>query len=277
MVIKNTFSGTVDSSKYDTNESIKLPLTSATSQDNVSHYPVWSKVALNAIYKTLVDAGYTPIKNEAEYSISIWGFKFYVLVNNSSSIKGTISIYRNGNTSAYCNYSTYMHDSRLLQSNEYKFILTIRGNDDMFEMTFSPCDNITTEYWMFAISKAVHIPTKSDVIYTMLSYSSSSVISNAFEKSNLYDSLTTYEILNKTVDDLTVFKNYVGVGKGYIKIPLFTVAFDCMIKGAIMCLNTSSYLTEFNKYYKIGNEIYYCGGRNYDTSPYLIKVDTVTE
>lgn len=275
MVIKNTFSGTVDSSKYNTNESIKLPLTSATSQDSVSHYPVWSKVALNAIYKTLVDAGYTPIKNEAEYSISIWDFKFYVLVTDSS--RGMISIYRNGDTRNYCSYYTYMRDSYSLQSNEYKFILTIRGNDDMFEMTFSPCDNITTEYWMFAISKAVHIPTKSDVIYTMfsLSYSSSSVISNAFEKSNLYNSLTTYKILNKTVDDLTVFKNYVGVGKGYIKIPLFTVAFDCMIKGAIMCLNTSSGLTEFNKYYKIGNEIYYCGG--YNTSPYLIKVDTVTE
>lgn len=275
MVIKNTFSGTVDSSKYNTNESIKLPLTSATSQDSVSHYPVWSKVALNAIYKTLVDAGYTPIKNEAEYSISIWDFKFYVLVTDSR--RGMISIYKNGDTGHYCSYYTYMCDSRSLQSNEYKFILTIRGNDDMFEMTFSPCDNITTEYWMFAISKAVHIPTKSDVIYTMLSYSSSSVMSNAFEKSNLYNSLTTYKILNKTVDDLTVFKNYVGVGKGYIKIPLFTVAFDCMIKGAIMCLNTSSGLTEFNKYYKIGNEIYYCGGCNYDTSPYLIKVDTVTD
>lgn len=275
MVIKNTFSGTVDSSKYNTSETIKLPLTSATSQDSVSHYPVWSKVALNAIYKTLVDAGYTPIKNEAEYSISIWGFKFYVLVTDSN--RGVISIYRNGTTVGYCNYYTYMRSNNSLQSNEYKFILTIRGNDDMFEMTFSSDSNITSEYWIFSISKAVYIPTKSDVIYTMFLYNSSTVCHWAVEKSNLYNSLTTYDILNKTVDDLTVFKNYVGVGKGYIKIPLFTVAFDCMIKGAIMCLNTSSDLTEFNKYYKIGNEIYYCGGRNYDTSPYLIKVDTVTE
>lgn len=274
MVIKNTFSGTVDSSKYDTNESIKLPLTSATSQDSVSHYPVWSKVALNAIYKTLVDAGYTPIKNEAEYSISIWGFKFYVLVNNSSS--GTISIYRNGDTSAYCSYYTYMRSSRSLQSNEYKFILTIRGNDDMFEMTFSPCDNITTEYWMFAISKAVHIPTKSDVIYTMLSYSSSSVISNAFEKSNLYDSLSRHTILSQTVNSISDFINYIGMGKGYIKVPLFTIGFDCMIKGAILCLQTTSNLTAFHQYYKIGNEIYYCGGYDSNMS-YLIKVDTVTE
>lgn len=274
MVIKNTFSGTVDSSKYNTSETIKLPLTSATSQDSVSHYPVWSKVALNAIYKTLVDAGYTPIKNEAEYSISIWGFKFYVLVTNYDN--GTISIYRNGDRASYCDYYTRMRTGDL-SNNAYKFILTIRGNDDMFEITFSSYSNITTEYWMFSISKAVYIPTKSDVIYTMFLYNSSTVCPWAVEKSNLYNSLTTYKILNKTVDDLTVFKNYVGVGKGYIKIPLFTVAFDCMIKGAIMCLNTSSYLTEFNKYYKIGNEIYYCGGRDYDTSPYLIKVDTVTE
>lgn len=274
MVIKNTFSGTVDSSKYTTSETIKLPLTSATSQDSISHYPVWSKVALNAIYKTLVDAGYTPIKNEAEYSISIWGFKFYVLVTNYSS--GTISIYRNGNRAAYCDYYTSMRTGDL-SNNEYKFILTIRGNDDMFEMNFSSYSNMTTEYWIFAISKAVYIPTKSDVIYTMFLYSSSTVYPWAVEKSNLYNSLTTYNILNRTVDNLTVFKNYVGVGKGYIKIPLFTVAFDCMIKGAIMCLYTSSYFTEFNKYYKIGNEIYYCSGCSYSTSPYLIKVDTVTE
>ncbi len=274
MVIKNTFSGTVDSSKYNTIESIKLPLTSATSQDSRSHYPVWSKVALNAIYKTLVDAGYTPIKNEAEYSVSIWGFKFYVLVTDSS--RCVISIYRNGATADYCDYYTSMRTGDL-SNNEYKFILTIRGNDDMFEMTFSSYSNMTTEYWIFSISKAVYIPTKSDVIYTMFLYGSSTLHSCAVEKSNLYNSLTTYKILNKTVDDLTVFKNYVGVGKGYIKIPLFTVAFDCMIKGAIMCLNTSSYLTEFNKYYKIGNEIYYCSGCSYSTSPYLIKVDTVTE
>lgn len=275
MVIKNTFSGTVDSSKYTTSETIKLPLTSATSQNSISHYPVWSKVALNAIYKTLVDAGYTPIKNEAEYSISIWGFKFYVLVTNYGN--ATISIYRNGDTAAYCNYYTYMRSGNSLQSNEYKFILTIRGNDDMFEMTFSSYSNMTRECWIFTISKAVYIPTKSDVIYAMFLYNSSSVYPWAVEKSNLYNSLTTYNILNKTVNDLTVFKNYVGVGKGYIKIPLFTIAFDCMIKGAIMCLDTSSYLTEFNKYYKIGNEIYYCGGCDYSTSPYLIKVDTVTE
>ena len=274
MVIKNTFSGTVDSSKYSTSESIKLPLTSATSQDSVSHYPVWSKVALNAIYKTLVDAGYTPIKNEAEYSISIWGFKFYVLVTNYGN--GTISIYRNGDTSAYCSYYTDMRGSRSLQSNEYKFILTIRGNDNMFEMTFSSDSSITTEYWMFAISKAVHIPTKSDVIYTMLSYSSSTVVFNAFEKSNLYNSLSCHKILSQTVNDISSFMNYIGMGKGYIKVPLFTTGFDCMIKGAILCLEITSDLTAFNQYYKIGNEIYYCGGRSNDMS-YLIKVDTVTE
>lgn len=274
MVIKNTFSGTVDSSKYSTGESINLPLTSATSQDSVSHYPVWSKVALNAIYKTFVDAGYTPIKNEAEYSISIWGFKFYVLVTNYGN--GTISIYRNGDTGAYCSYYTDMRSSRSLQSNEYKFILTIRGNDDMFEMTFSSASNITTEYWMFAISKAVHIPTKSDVIYTMLSYSSSTVVFNAFEKSNLYNSLSCHKILSQTVNDISSFMNYIGMGKGYIKVPLFTTGFDCMIKGAILCLEITSDLTAFNQYYKIGNEIYYCGGRSNDMS-YLIKVDTVTE
>lgn len=275
MVIKNTFSGTVDSSKYNISETIKLPLTSATSQNSVSHYPVWSKVALNAIYKTLVDAEYTPIKNEAEYSISIWGFKFYVLVTNYGS--GSISIYRNGDDiHRYCDYVTSMRSSNSLQSNEYKFILTIRGNDDMFEMTFSSCSNITTEYWIFAISKAVHIPTKSDVIYTMLLCSSSTVIFNAFEKSNLYNSLSCHKILSQTVNDISSFMNYIGMGKGYIKVPLFTTGFDCMIKGAILCLKTTSDLTAFNQYYKIGNEIYYCGGYSSNIS-YLIKVDTVTE
>ena len=46
------------------------------------------------------------------------------------------------------------------------------------------------------------------------------------------------------------------------------------IKRAILCLDITSDLTAFNQYYKIGNEIYYCGGRSSDIS-YLIKVDMV--
>ena len=85
MVIRANFSGSVsktadsNGTNWNTLETINLPTKSKTETNSYRHLPKWSKIFFDAIYQTLVNAGYELTKNESEYSISLWGFKFYVL------------------------------------------------------------------------------------------------------------------------------------------------------------------------------------------------------
>lgn len=59
-------------------------LTSETSTTNVTIIKELSAEFLNSVYETVIDAGYSDaVKNEEEYSITVLGFKFYVVVNTS--------------------------------------------------------------------------------------------------------------------------------------------------------------------------------------------------
>lgn len=97
-VMRNTFSGVLSaapnlSTSYKTHTITGL--ISETSTTNVSYMnPEASLHFLNALHKTLVDAGYgDAVKNEADYSISVLGFKFFAITTGSSSLIPSIYIH----------------------------------------------------------------------------------------------------------------------------------------------------------------------------------------
>ena len=85
-VVKNTFTTTLSDNISPTNYII-TGLTSATSTTSVSY--MWEEASLyllQSIYQTLVDAGYTDaVMDKTDYSITVLGFKFFVLSKSDDS------------------------------------------------------------------------------------------------------------------------------------------------------------------------------------------------
>lgn len=82
MVVRNAYSGSYSSL---TSETLTIVgLTSETSTTNVTIVKELSTEFLNSVYETIVDAGYSDaVKNAEEYSITVLGFKFYVVVGTN--------------------------------------------------------------------------------------------------------------------------------------------------------------------------------------------------
>lgn len=286
MVIRNTFTGTVTDEELNVSKTINLNLTSATTTTAVSHYPAWSKVLLNAVYTVLVDAGYTPTKNEEDYSIEIWGFKFYVLGGvYSSSYKIVPYIYAPGYTFGGINQYILSNDrghstgisksacQTTVKSDEYKFTLTLRGNDDMFMLQLGGYDYPSQQYNLFFVAKAHYVPKNADAFI----YSEGLAYSGLYYTAVLADDLYT-PVINHMANVLYYVSDYentdTGVGLGYYKIPQTTRDYDFIIKGMIY---TNMRKVTAGEYYKLGNEIYYANKSEESSSsyPFLYKVDTV--
>lgn len=287
MVTRLTFSGSVsatadsDGMNWKTSESITLPLTSATATDKITHYPKWSKIFFNAMYQTLINAGYEPVINENEYSISLWGFKFYTVVSAYTSNIYYIRpyIYISGTTSNFSTNHEIVTAYSSATKADYNFTLTLRGSDNVCVVTFST-DNSTSEYGVLFLAKATHIPTKSDYFVFNHAITNQPYFIN---KSDLYDMYTNSSCLFMSIKssyNYNKHNEYYGIGKGYNKVLLATEQYDFVIKDMLYTPNDA--IINMGNYYKIGNELYYSNNAYYSSTyssdyRYLYKVDTVVD
>ena len=188
------------------------------------------------------------------------------------------SFYIKGSTSSHVPYQTspsYGINSNSTMSsadkNKYKFIITLRGNDKHISIYINGYNNINTEYQLFRIVKCKNnLKPDEETTMIQIGYSTSS---NCY----FYDTLRPYEfvqyqasnsnILSTVTSTIISSDSDYGVGFGYIKFPVSTIGGQYTLLGMIQ-MNTS-YVSK-NKYYRVGNEIYYC-----DEYYGMIKVDNV--
>ena len=272
MVISNTFTGTFDTD-YTTTKEISMYLQDDVTPTKINAYINQSKVVVDAIYTTLTNAGYTVNCDLENCSLTVFGVTFYMPM--TSAQEAFNSFYIKGNTSSHTPYSsgtsyginpnTYMSSA---DKNKYKFIITLRGNDKHISIYINGYNNINTEYQLFRIAKCKN-NLKPDEETTMIQIGCSTS-SNCY----FYDTLKPYEFVSYQASNniilstvaSTILPDY-GVGFGYIKFPVSTIGGQYTLLGMIQ-MNTA-YVSK-NKYYRVGNEIYYC-----DEYYGMIKVDNV--
>lgn len=262
-VIRNTFTGTLSanpnlSASYQ-NYTI-TGLTSETSTTNVNAMnPEASLHFLNALYKTIVDAGYgDAIKNDGEYSITVLGFKFFVfIVGNGALIpfiyttgEGAIS-FKPNTTNARINNSNSPYT-------ELEYNITVRGDSNHISFYYGSYHYPTSELPLFAIAKGKNLITSSDIYMFGNSVSSGNFLIR--ERNNLYNYL--YNSTNNPLDRFITEKG-LNTNSKFVCVPQLAYNNTCLVYSMVQ--GNDAVFTS-GKYYKIGNDIYY------NENNYLYKV-----
>lgn len=265
MVVRNAYSGSYDAL---TSQNLTINgLTSGTSTTNTSICPELSLTFLNSVYDTLVDAGYNDaVKNETEYSITVLGLKFYVVVNTSYY------------PCVYCTpYGSALYESQAIASKisttqyDYMYNITVRGDSNFVYITYGSYSNYDKEYGLFVIAKAKNLITEEDAYYfgKALYYSTSGTNVFIINKNHNYKYISSsYTLLCES------YSGNAGLNTKtkYVCEPQLayygTYLIYSMIRG------NNQIFTQGN-YYKIGNDIYYCAKSYYENSGYcyLFKVE----
>lgn len=265
MVVRNAYSGSYDSL---TTETLTITgLTSETSTTNVSITKELSTEFLNSVYETIVDAGYSDaVKNEEEYSITVLGFKFYAVVNTSyypyiyaTPISNAIF---DGNSTIAKKINNTKYD--------YMYNIIVRGDSNMIVISYEPYSYLETEYTLLFIAKAKNLMTGENAYYFGGKMSTSSNSENfIINKEHNYSYYTNnhYNLLeNPRLSDTGL-----NTKSKYVCEPQLawggTFLIYSMIRG-------NDQIFTKGKYYKIGNDIYYChNGRSDSNYPFLYKVE----
>jgi len=262
-VMRNTFSGELSASpnlstSYKTHAITGL--TSETSTTNVNYMnPEASLHFLNAMHKTLVDAGYgDAVKNETEYSITVLGFKFFVFITGSNSLYP--NIYTNGITNYLCSPSYRINGDKIDIYKNLEYNIIVRGDSNHVSVYYGNYDNPTTETGLLSIAKGKNLITSSDIYLFEDSISRNS--SNSVymrEKDSPYRCF----FVGSNPLNLTTGGSGLNTNSKFVCVPQLAYYNTCLIYSMIQ--GNSAVFTS-GKYYKIGNEIYY------NENGYLYKV-----
>lgn len=263
-VIRNTFTGTLSanpnlSASYQTYTITGL--TSETSTTNVNTMnPEASLHFLNALYKTIVDAGYgDAIKNDGEYSITVLGFKFFVFIVGSSSL--TPCIYTTGEAAMSFKVNS-ASNARINNSNspytELEYNITVRGDSNHISFYYGSYPYPMNEYYLFTIAKGKNLITSSDIYMFGNSVSSGKFLIR--ERNNLYNYL--YNSDNNPLDRFITEKG-LNTNSKFVCVPQLAYNNTCLVYSMVQGNNA---VFTSGKYYKIGNDIYY------NENNYLYKV-----
>ncbi len=263
-VMRNTFSGTLSAS---TNISTSYKthtitgLTSETSTTNINYMnPEASIHFLNALHKTLVDAGYgDAIKNDDEYSITVLGFKFFVFIVGNNSIYP--HIYTTGTTNQFVyNSAIYSINNPVQPFKDLEYNIIIRGDSNHFSIYYGSYNNPTAEHPLFSIAKGKNLITSSDIYMFGQGISNSSYIYMR-EKNDLYNCFANS--ISNPMDKYTEGNKGLNTNSKFVCVPQLAYYNTCLIYSMIK--GNSVVFTPY-KYYKIGNEIYF------NENGYLFKV-----
>lgn len=247
-VVRNTFTGTLSESPTGVAHTI-TGLTSETSTTNVNIVPEASLHFLNALYQTLLDAGYDDtVKNESEYSISILGFKFFILgAYYSSRVYIRAYTYMAGSLSGTSSSSGILIISNSSPYTDLSYNITVRGDSGHASIYVGSSTAPNTEYNFLSIAKGKNLITSSDIYMFSLKISGSQYI---LEKNDLYTPI----VKNSGVYNAIPAALGANTNSQFVCIPQVvynnTILIPSMVQG-----NTKIFTA--GKYYKIGTEVYY--------------------
>lgn len=276
-VVKNTFTTTLSDNISPTNYII-TGLTSATSTTSVSY--MWEEASLyllQSIYQTLVDAGYTDaVMDKTDYSITVLGFKFFVLSkSDDSSFHSFPCVYCYGTSK---NYSKYNYNYRGYYSlNDFtsagrtlSYNIIVRGDENCVQISYGSYMYPNSEVPIIFIAKAKNLITSEDAFcwtyYFDASMNSDDTHIYFRNKNELYNyfELNFYENPEKGFD---TYYPYTGLNSQYKMVcePVLGCYGSFYIYSMIKCNNQ---YFERGRYYKIGSDIYFCYGYKLDKSKY---------
>lgn len=265
-VMRNTFSGELSASpnlstSYKTHTITGL--TSETSTTNINYMNAEASLHfLNALHKTLVDAGYgDAVKNETEYSITVLGFKFFVFVTGSNYICPCIYAYGTEKQFIVYNSSDYsINNCSKPPYSDLEYNITIRGDSNHLSIYYSSYNKPTADYMFFSIAKGKNLITSTDIYMFGQNISNSSYIFMR-EKNDLYNCFANN--VSNPLNKYTEGNKGLNTNSKFVCVPQLAYYNTCLIYSMIQ--GNSAVFTS-GKYYKIGNEIYY------NENGYLYKV-----
>ena len=285
-VVKNTFTTTLSDNISPTNYII-TGLTSATSTTSVSY--MWEEASLyllQSIYQTLVDAGYTDaVMNKTDYSITVLGFKFFVLSQSyNSNFSSFPYVYTYGYSSGYSYYNTrYYSSSESNQRGWYSlnsysnsgrtlsYNIIVRGDENCVQISYGSYMYPNSEVPIIFIAKAKNLVTSEDAFcWTYYFPEELTRDVNFRNKNNLYNNyiMTPNNASRYYYDNGFEPCHYdTGLNSQYKMVcePVLGYHGCFYIYSMIKC--NMSYF-ERGRYYKIGSDIYFCYGYKLDKSKY---------
>lgn len=265
-VMRNTFSGVLSAAPNLSTSYKTYTITGLTSETSATNINYMNEEAslhfLNALHKTLVDAGYgDTVKNEAEYSITVLGFKFFIFIIGDSYI--CPYIYTHGTVNSFaCSGRTYSINNctnQLLYTN-LEYNITIRGDSNHLSIYYGSYNNPTEGYFLFSIAKGKNLITSTDIYMFGQSISNSSSIYMR-EKNDLYNCFANG--VSNPLDKYIESNKGLNTNSKFVCVPQLAYYNTCLIYSMVQ--GNSSVFTS-GKYYKIGSEIYY------NENGYLYKV-----
>ena len=288
-VVKNTFTTTLSDNISPTNYII-TGLTSATSTTSVSY--MWEEASLyllQSIYQTLVDAGYTDaVMDKTDYSITVLGFKFFVLSkSDDSSFHSFPCVYCYGTSKNYSKYSVSYNYKRYYSLNDFtsagrtlSYNIIVRGDENCVQISYGSYMYPNSEVPIIFIAKAKNLITSEDAFCWTYYFDASINLDDTHiyfrNKNELYNyfELNFYEDPAKGFD---TYYPYTGLNSQYKMVcePVLGYYGSFYIYSMIKCNNQ---YFEHGKYYKIGSDIYFCYGykleknKYYDGTYLLFKV-----
>lgn len=261
-VIRKTFTGNLSGTPTGVAYTI-TGLTSESSTTNVTGTVIEATLHfLDSLYQTLIEAGYNDtVKNENDYSITILGFKVFVICIVSSN-RIYPKIYTCGNKSGVLPNSTTSASSSLAINNNtspytnLSYNVLVRGDSNHVSIYLGSFQNPNADYVLYSIAKGKDLITSSDI------YMYASKI-NGTQYICKKDDLYTLIVNGSSVYNATPSVSGLNTNSKFVCVPQLihnnTILIPSMIQG-------NSAIFETGKYYKIGSEIYY------NENGYLYKV-----
>ncbi len=259
-VVRKTFSGTVSGSG---NQEYARYI-GIVSEDSVNSFKTNVEMTLhflNSLCQTLIEAGYEDTTvNEEEYYISIFGEHIYFVNDSCSSAIGSKInyIYVRGNRAFPSGLSYLTYDKTI------NYGIVIRGDKDHISIYIQPSKSINTlqpERQLLHIFKMNNVLNNGESILFINNFkdpgTSSPGIAEMFfvkEKNKPYD----FSLDDLSINDV-LSSNYTFQGnssfENYIVTPMLCFYGNYLIPSMIGC---SKPLFTTGKYYKIGEDTYYC-------------------
>lgn len=258
-VVKNTFSGNITD---DTTVSTTITgLSSETSSSSVNIYQKHSLHLLNAIYQTLLDAGYSDvIKDEINYSITVLGFKLYIYINNSQNA------YINASA---CNATVASTPFTYLNKGAFSYNIVVRGDKNCVGIWLGQTGNTTSDISLITIAKAKNLITGEDAYAFFFNNNMQSACYCYFcNKSNIYD------IYRELFSEMDVYRDSIGLNNTQKQVIIPLTGYNHSFY--VYSLYNKYSLNGTLNYYKIGEDIYCSTGERRGNSLYagytLMKV-----
>lgn len=282
MIKRKEYEGTLELDQSSIQNITIQGLTSETSTNTINYvHTELSKIFINSVYETLIEAGYSDtVKNEEEYSITVLGFKFYILLvsNTTNLVNASIAL------QIYCTCSrgvSYVNNSSMNiaigkavnNKLQYKYNIMVKGDTKLAIINFGGYDTYANNYHLFLVAKVKNLITHGDgILYSPvpLGYSTDACYL-IDEDDSIYNYKTISWYNNPYIFPLP-YTNGTGLNTNtkYVCEPQLIYYGSYMVYSMI---RANTQLFTKGHYYKIGSNIYYCDNSYNATNTLLYKIE----